>query len=292
MRSLPDAEHQGFGDSAARFRDNSALSQLPLSVHSGAHFMQHRLAFALALACALPAAAWADFRADYEASGQGSVPALSRIEVGGEHMRTDAGNVSTLFDVGSGRLLLVEHDKHQYMDMAKVADTAGAAMTQANAAMANLSPEQRAMLQQRMGAMAGMGAKVDVHVTPTGASDRVAGYACQVYRTEVNGRHSADSCLADVADAGISSADRATLRSAFQQLKAMSDKMSAGMLKSPINEMPADKFPVRIIMYGDDAGKTQTVQLKSIATSGAAAADFAIPAGYSEKEVAMPGRHH
>jgi hypothetical protein len=253
--------------------------------------MHHRLAFALAIACCLPAAAWADFRADYEVSGQGNVPALSRIEVGGKHMRTDAGNVSTLFDVDSGRLLLVEHDKHQYMDLAKVADTAGAAMAQANAALANLPPEQRAMIQQRMGALGNAAAKVDVQVTPTGASDRVAGYACQVYRTDVNGRHSSDACLADVDAAGISGADRATLRSAFQQLKVMSKKMSAGMFKSPLNEMPADKFPVRIVMYGDDTGKTQTVQLKSIASSGADATDFAVPAGYSEKEVAMPGRH-
>ena len=253
--------------------------------------MQHRIAFALAIACSLPAAAWADFRADYETTGQGNVPALSRIEVGGEHMRTDAGGVSTLFDAGSGRLLLVEHDKHQYMDMAKVADTAGAAMAQANAAMANLPPEQRAMIQQHMGAMANMTAKVDVQVTATGASDRVAGYACQVYRTEVNGRHSADSCLADVGDAGISGADRATMRTAFQQLKVMSDKMSAGLFKSPINAMPVDKFPVKITMF-DESGKTQVVQLKSLATSGADAADFAIPAGYIEKEVAMTARHH
>jgi hypothetical protein len=254
--------------------------------------MQCRHALALAFACTLPTAARADFRADYESTGQGNIPALSRIEVGGEHMRTDAGHVSTLFDVGSGRLLLVEHDKHQYMDMAKIADTAGAAMAQANAALANLPPEQRAMIQQRMGAIANTSAKVDVQVTATGVSDHVAGYACQVYRTDVNGRHSADSCLAEAGDAGISAADRATLHAAFQQLKAMSEKISAGMFKSPINAMPADKFPVRITTF-DESGKPQVVQLKSIATSGADAADFAVPAGYSEKEmVATPGRRH
>ena len=253
--------------------------------------MQFRLACALALACTLPTAAWADFRADYEASGQGTAPALSRIEVGGAHMRTDAGNVSTLFDVGSGRLLLVEHDKRQYMDMAKVADTAGAAMAQANAALANLPPEQRALMQQRMGAMAQAAVRVDVQVKPTGVSDRVAGYACQVYRTDIDGHHRADSCLADVADVGISGSDVATLRKAFQQLKAMSDKISAGIFKSPINEMPADKFPVKITLF-DESGKTQVVQLKSIAMSGTDAADFAIPSEYSEKQVAIPGRHH
>ena len=253
--------------------------------------MQFRLACALALACTLPTAAWADFRADYEASGQGPTPALSRIEVGGGHMRTDSGKVSMLFDVDSGRMLLIETEKRQYMDMAKIADTAGAAMAQANAALASLPPEQRAIMQQRMGAMAHAAAKVDVQVKPTGVSDRVAGYACQVYRTDIDGRHSADSCLANVADAGISGADVASLRSAFQQLKALSDKMSAGAFKSALDEIPADKFPVRITTF-DDSGKTQVVEIKSIATSTAGAADFAIPSGYSAKEVAMPSRHH
>ncbi len=250
--------------------------------------MQRRIALVLALACAFPAAAWADFRADFDAPQGGSDHALTRIELAGNHMRTDAGKVSLLFDVGSGQMLVLEHDKRQYMDLAKVAETAGAAMAQANAAMANLPPEQRAMLQQRMG---GMGAKVDVRVTPTGASERVASYACQVYRTEINGAHHEDSCLASVADAGISAADSDSLRKAFAQLKTMTEKMTGGMFKLPINEMPDGKFPVKITQYDDNGKPVQTVVLKSVATSGVPASDFAIPAGYTEHEVAM-GRHH
>ncbi|MDR3388639.1 MAG: DUF4412 domain-containing protein [Rudaea sp.] len=254
--------------------------------------MQHRIALVLACACLAPAAAWADFRADFDASQGSNASALTRIELAGDHMRTDAGNVSLLFDTGSGRLLMLEHDKHQYLDMAKIAETAGAAMAQANAAMANLPPEQRAMIQKRMGgAMGGMGAKVDVHVVPTGASDRVAGYACQVYRTEINGEHREDSCLASVADAGISATDQTALRKAFAQLNAMTEKMSAGMFKSPLNQMPTDRFPVRITQYGDDGKVTQVVQIKSIAASSISATDFAIPAGYTEHEISM-GRHH
>jgi Domain of unknown function (DUF4412) len=254
--------------------------------------MQHRIAFALAFACTFPAAARADFRADFDAPQGGNTPALSRIELAGDHMRTDAGNVSMLFDVASGRLLVLEHDKHQYMDMAKIAETAGAAMTQASAALANLPPEQRAMIQQRMGgAIAGMGVKVDVHVTPTGASDRVAGYACQVYRTEINGEHREDSCVANVGDAGISATDRACLRKAFEQLNAMTEKMSAGIFKSPLNEIPADKFPIKITQYDDDGKVVQVVQLKTVVTAGIPAGDFAIPAGYTEQEISM-GHHH
>ena len=251
--------------------------------------MMCRLALALPLLSLAPAA-WADFHAEYE--GSGDTLKLSRIEVAGNQMRMDSGNVSILFDTaGSGKMIILMHDKKQFMDFAKVAEVAGAAMAQANAALANLPPEQRAMVEARMhGAMGAAGAKVDVQVTPTGASDRAGGFACQIYRTDVGGRHSEDTCLADVGEAGISAADRATVRRAFEQMKTMSEKMTAGMFRSPVNQIPVDKFPVRIT-HTDDNGKTQTVLIKGIASGGVNVADFAIPAGYTEQEMDM-GRGH
>src|ERR1700755_792264 len=117
------------------------------------------------------------------------------------------------------------------MDMQKLADTVGTAMATANAALANLPPEQRAMIEQRMGGkMPGMGsAKVDVSITPTGASEHVGSFNCQVYRSVINGKHLEDICLADVGSAGISGADQATFRRAFEEMKRMTEKMSQGM---------------------------------------------------------------
>jgi len=256
--------------------------------------MPRRLALAVALAC-LSSAALADFRADYESSGgQSADHAMSRFEVAGGRMRIDSGNVSMLFDVSNDKLIMLMHDKREYMDMAKVAETAGAAMAQANAALANLPPEQRAMIEQRMqGAMGGVGQKLSVHIAPTGASDRVGSWSCQVYRTDVGDSHSSDMCLADSNDAGISAADRATVHRAFDQIKAMTEKMTAGMVRPPISQLPEGKFPVRITHF-EDNGKTQTVVLKGV-TNSVSAADFSIPAGYSEKQIEMhgpAGRHH
>lgn len=251
--------------------------------------MPRRLALAFALAC-LSASASADFRADYESTsdGQGSDRSMSRFEVAGDHMRIDSGHISMLFDVGNGRLIMLMHDKHEYMDMAKMAEAAGAAMEQANAALANLPPEQRAMIEQRMqSAMGGVGQKLAVHIAPTGASDRVGGWSCQVYRTDVGDSHSSDMCLADSNDAGISAADRATVHRAFEQIKAMTEKMTAGMVRPPISQLPEGKFPVRITHF-EDNGKTQTVVLKGV-TGSVSAADFGIPAGYSEKQIEMHG---
>jgi hypothetical protein len=255
--------------------------------------MSRRLALAIALAC-LTTPALADFRAEYTGANDGNTPSMTRFEVGGHQMRMDAGKVSMLIDADSGKMIVLMHDKKGWMDLAKVAEMASAAMAQANAALANLPPEQRAMVEQRMhGAMGGAGAKADVQVTPTGASDKVGQWPCQVYSTSVNGRHVEDSCLADTAAAGISAADRATVHKAFDQLRTMSEKMSAGMFKSPVSQLPDGKFPVKITHYGDSG--TQVSTLSAISDGGVSASEFAIPAGYTEQEPEMhgpPGRRH
>jgi hypothetical protein len=201
-------------------------------------------------------------------------------------VRMDADNVSMLMDAGSGKMIVLMHDKHQYMDMQKIIETASTAMATANAALANLPPEQRAMIEQRMGGkIPGMGgAKVDVSVTPTGARERVGKFNCEVYRTQVNGEHHEDVCLANVADAGISGADQAALRRAFDEMKAMTEKMANGMFRSPLRSMPSDKFPVRMTRF-EDGKPVQVVELKSLTSGGVPGGDFAIPAGYSEADL-------
>jgi hypothetical protein len=258
--------------------------------------MQIRLALAVAiLGCAACAPALADFRAEFAVVKGGKdaqTPAMSRLELGGDKMRMDADNVSMLMDAGNGKMTVLMHDKHQYMDMQKVIETASAAMATANAALANLPPEQRAMIEQRMGGKvpAMGGAKVDVSVTPTGARDRVGNFSCEVYRTQVNGEHHEDVCLANVADAGISGADQATLRRTFDEMKAMTEKMANGMFHSPLRAMPSDKFPVRMTRF-EDGKAVQVVELKSLTSGSVPAADFAIPTGYSEADMGSMRRH-
>ena len=84
------------------------------------------------------------------------------------------------------------------------------------------------------------------------------------------------------------------IQRAFDQLKKISEKLSAGMFKSPLNQLPEGKFPVKITHY-DAGNKGQTVVLTNVANGGVSAADFAIPAGYTEQEPEMrgpPGRRH
>jgi hypothetical protein len=230
------------------------------------------------LGCALCAPAHADFRADFASvKGEGD-HALTRIELSGAQLRVDSGNASVLIDTGKGSAVMLMNDKREYMDMGQMAQSM-------NAMLANVPPQMREMMKQRMAAHGGGGT---VSYAPTGQTGDVGGRPCEVYAATVNGRHVSDACLANVAAAGISGADEATLRRAFEQMQAIASKASAGMVHTAIDAMPAGKFPVRITRYDD--GKVAAIsELKQLSNTTAPGGDFAIPAGYSAMQ--MPAFH-
>jgi hypothetical protein len=157
-----------------------------------------------------------------------------------------------------------------------------------NAMLANVPPQMREMMKQRMAAHGGG----PVSYAPTGKAGEVGGHACEIYATSVNGRHVNDACLASVAAAGVSAADEATLRRAFEQMQAMASKASAGMVHTGIDAMPAGKFPVRITQYDDSGAVTDISELKELSSTVVPASDFAIPAGYSEMQMPAFGAPH
>ncbi len=245
--------------------------------------MDRRIAFSIAiLGCAVSASAFADFRAEFAEVKGDSSHALTRIEVSGSRMRMDSGNASLLVDAASGKILMLMRDKQQYMDMGKMAQSM-------NAMLANVPPQMREMVKERMAAHGHGG--VAVTYAPTGQSETIDGYACTVYRVSIGTDRTSEACLADIASAGIDAADQATVRKVFDDLRAMAQTASAGMASSSLNQMPVGKFPVMMTRY--DAGKVVGVtQIKDVSHGAIASADFAIPAGYSEKQMPAFGAAH
>jgi hypothetical protein len=245
--------------------------------------MRCHIALSIAvMGCAVASSAFADFRAEFAEVKGDSDHALTRIEVSGDRMRMDSGNVSMLVDAASGNILMLMRDKQQYMDMGKMAQSM-------NAMLASVPPQMREMMKERMAAHGHGG--VAVTYAPTGQTESVAGYSCAVYSVSVGTDHSGDTCLADIASAGIDAADQATMRKVFDDLRAMAQTASAGMASSSLNQMPVGKFPVLMTSY--DAGKVVAVtQIKDVSHGAIAGADFAIPAGYSEMQMPAFGAPH
>ncbi|MDE2257967.1 MAG: DUF4412 domain-containing protein, partial [Xanthomonadaceae bacterium] len=184
-------------------------------------------------------------------------------------------------DAASGRILVLIPDKQQYMDMGKMAQSL-------NAMLANVPPQMREMMKQRMAAHGG---GVSVRYAPTGQTATIDGYPCAIYQVTIGTTHRSDACLADLSAAGIDAADQATVRKVFDDLRAMAQTASAGMVNSSINQLPAGTFPVQMTRYED--GKASAVtQIKNVSHAGVAAADFEVPAGYTEKQMPAMGMRH
>jgi hypothetical protein len=244
--------------------------------------MQRYLATAfVAFGCALSLPVHADFSATFATvQGAGDAP-LARIAVSGSHLRMDSGDGSVLVDASSGRVLMLQHDKREYMDMTRMAQTL-------SAMLANVPPQMREMMKQRMAAHGGGGT---VAYAATGTTQTIAGDTCTVYRVTIGGNHQSDACLGSLSGAGIDAADQATLRKSFDALREMAQSASAGMFASGLNQLPTDKFPLQITQY--DNGKVRDItQLKSVSHAGIPASEFAIPTGFREQQMPGLGANH
>ncbi|HST28253.1 MAG TPA: DUF4412 domain-containing protein [Rudaea sp.] len=243
--------------------------------------MRQCIALCIALfGCALSASVHADFRAEFATvKGDGDY-AMTRFELSGTHLRMDSGKVSMLVDTGKDSFIVLMNDKREYMDLGKMAESM-------NAMLANVPPQMREMMKQRMAAHGSN----NLSYASTGQTGEVGGLSCEVYAMTYNSQHNGDACLASATAAGISGADEAALHRAFEQMRAMASKASAGMVHTGIVAMPAGKFPVRITRYDD--GKVAAIsELKQLSSATAPAGDFAIPAGYNEMQMPAFGAPH
>jgi len=189
----------------------------------------------------------------------------SVIEVKGHMIRMSTPGKSDymLYDAQRDMAIHVSSSEGQYMEIdrasvEKMADSMAQVQKQMAPQMAmmrerlkSLPPEQRAMIEQRMGGMANFGAmeaKPPVKVTTVKrGSDKIAGFKCQRYDVMNDKQRVADVCVATDADAGMSKADFSTVSSAMKFMRDMAgraQKLSAGMgaPRMPIGDV--DGVPV------------------------------------------------
>jgi len=253
-----------------------------------------RLAVLTAALCALAAHAGAKVTTEIKRKGQTSTLTLqvegknARMEVTKEGSPEPEG---TFISDGDGkRVLIVEHEKKQYAEitqeqMKQVKAKMEAAMAQMKAQLAKLPPEQRAKVEAMMAEkMKGPAAAPEEKYVRASGGKKIAGYACDLHRVEVEGKHVADTCLIPWASLKV---DREQFR---QSLEAMQEIWSVG--PGPRPAAPGLKawglaagLPAWRRSLADDEGDVTETTLVSITQGAVPKEAFAPPAGYARKSL-------
>jgi hypothetical protein len=172
----------------------------------------------------------------------------------------------------------------------------GAAAAQLQERMAQMPPEQRAMMMQML-AGRGLGngappAPPQVAYTRAGGSKTIASWRCDVYKKTVNGQQEEDVCITPISSAGLTANDFAVLDRISQFMAPM---MSSPMMPRvdylSLNEMNKavgfQGMPLDTTMYEQGKPTSQSTVVKLERTT-IPANTFDLPAGLTKRDIGMP----
>ncbi|MCZ6491153.1 MAG: DUF4412 domain-containing protein [Acidobacteria bacterium] len=165
------------------------------------------------------------------------------------------------------------------------------AMKQMQAELANLPPEQRAMMEQmmkgRMPAMQSAPApKVTTEVKSRG--ERVGPYTCTLYEVLTDGQRTGEVCVAPLDQVQLQQAEFDTFRAMaefYEPLSSNAPEAKIGM--AGLAQM--DGFPVRWVDY-DGQNVTSEWEVTEIERRSLETSLFAPPSGLQKVDMGMPQR--
>ena len=225
----------------------------------------------------------------------------------------DEENTDVIFSSNDQHMLVISHSDQSYMIMDK--DTGSNIKNEMDKmieqALANVPPEQRAMVEQMMkqqmngaggmGGMPGMGGgqmpqmeESETEVRQTGRDDKINGYDCTYYETYENGEKQDEFCVASWSELGVSDNIQQSFKSMgefiegfIEQFSQMAPIRSEGNPFAYMNEI--DGFPV----YGKNFENGRAIQestLSSITEQDLDINLFKAPDGYTQQNIMGMGQ--
>jgi uncharacterized protein DUF4412 len=203
-----------------------------------------------------------------------------------------SGKYLLIFDDAKQVTWMVDFAKGTYMEFtaAQVQSMAGgmqAAMQQMQAQMANLPPDQRAMMEQmmkqRMGGMAG-GAPPTKTVRQKATGQKVGQFTCTSYEVMSDGQLSQEVCAAPSADLKLDPAAFETFKALAKFYEPLTSQIPKGTWSAPSAMDQIQGFPVQTLIYvnGQPSMEWQLVSVENKALDGGL---FALPAGLKKMEM-------
>jgi hypothetical protein len=221
----------------------------------------------------------------------------------GDRMRVDTPDrnehaTSVILDAGGKRFIMLDEKDKTYteltdQDMKRMRERVEAARAQMQERMKNMPPDQRKRMEE---VMAGMGAPGVAPAKPPqlkferlGEKKTVNGFACEMYRVLEDGKPHEEDCISPWSAGLLQKSDMAGLRKFSEEMAKNFAGMGGGN-RAGFDRL--DKYPgLPISRVPLEAGGTrgEEEQIKSVKRGSIEAAKFAVPAGFTKKELPAGG---
>lgn len=197
-------------------------------------------------------------------------------------------DTSILYPGSGSAMTVIDHPRQRYMVIDEMfADTMSsqitAAMAQLEAQLAQLPPEQRAMMQQMMkDRLPDRGARQPQRqFRRTGGEQKIAGFTCQEGELTRDGQPEFKVCIASAGDIGMPDDDFEALSAAFRAMSGIVERFAPGSEKI---------FDLDLIggvpVISTDADGAQNSRLISVSFEAIDAVRLEVPEGYARQDPA------
>jgi hypothetical protein len=188
-----------------------------------------------------------------------------------------------IYRPADGAVIMVNKEKHSYMDLGAMAKKMAAAQAQMEASMKSMPEAQRKAMEGMMAKMGG-GDMTEPVYTKTG-SKTVNGWPCDVYHVSFGGSLQTEECIAKLGAVGLDEADLAVLRKLGETTRnalpaAFRNKTNPMDFDAMTKALGYEGVPVETTMLGDGGKPESRTTLKSVTHDPLPAGTFDVPAGY------------
>jgi hypothetical protein len=262
-----------------------------------------------ALAAASPHVAWgAQGVVVVEKTTTNGTPRTSQVQMTSQRMRADVGTTAgqtqtVIFDGVKQVMYLVNVERKTYSRMTKAdVDQMGAqlsgAMAQMQAAMASMSPEQRAQMEammkgRGMPGMPGMGGPPARPEYTKGGTQRVGKWTCDAYEMTTAGQKTGEVCTVSPQSLGFTAADFEVSRQMANFMRGLIPQGADALFQvgNP-QEQGFSGVPVRRVTTVN--GQQVVSEVESVNRQDLSDSLFVVPEGFQQEAFGggrgVPGR--